>query len=305
MKRNRKFLSSIHQHEWNESEHTLFLRGDIGTLSLTTIAKDVFRVRCEWSPLPGAQGEKNSTTYANTHMVCGDLQRDLPLVGRRRDDYATAFAPTLPQKGEVRVDFCAQRDVVKLETEVVVCYAALGNADSASAGGGQQKLQLSWKLPEAFHDRDERLEKMVERRKGNWQQMLPGCSAEGYYEIEKQELRDRFLETNVDPNDPAELLVARDLGFGIDFSKSEGPLATPKWHYMERVSDAEQFFGLGDKTGPLNKKGKSFTNDCIDALGYDAEKSDPLYKHYPWHIRPCFGVTSFLKNLALIIWRLS
>ncbi len=52
-------------------------------------------------------------------------------------------------------------------------------------------------------------------------------------------------------------------------------------HYMAR-RPTDQFFGLGDKTGPLDKHGRRLRTVALDALGYDAETSDPLYKHWPF-----------------------
>ena len=46
----------------------------------------------------------------------------------------------------------------------------------------------------------------------------------------------------------------------------------------------DQYFGLGDKTGPLNKAGRRFRTRQLDALGYNGETSDPLYKHWPFFI---------------------
>ena len=54
-------------------------------------------------------------------------------------------------------------------------------------------------------------------------------------------------------------------------------------HAMTR-SPGEQYFGLGDKTGPLDKHGRRFRTVALDALGYDGETSDPLYKHWPFLI---------------------
>ena len=42
--------------------------------------------------------------------------------------------------------------------------------------------------------------------------------------------------------------------------------------------------GLGDKAGTLDRTGKRFRILQTDALGYNAETSDPLYKHVPWII---------------------
>ncbi|MBL8310942.1 MAG: glycoside hydrolase family 31 protein [Burkholderiales bacterium] len=46
----------------------------------------------------------------------------------------------------------------------------------------------------------------------------------------------------------------------------------------------DQYFGLGDKTGPLNKAGRRLRTRQLDALGYNGETSDPLYKHWPFFL---------------------
>lgn len=55
------------------------------------------------------------------------------------------------------------------------------------------------------------------------------------------------------------------------------------YHYISREED-EKIFGLGDKSGFMDKAGRSFRIETTDALGYDAETSDPLYKHIPFYI---------------------
>ncbi|MBI3503294.1 MAG: alpha-glucosidase [Proteobacteria bacterium] len=54
-------------------------------------------------------------------------------------------------------------------------------------------------------------------------------------------------------------------------------------HYQARDTD-ERYFGLGDKTGPLDRAGRRFRCLQLDALGYDAEHGDPLYKHVPFFV---------------------
>ena len=54
-------------------------------------------------------------------------------------------------------------------------------------------------------------------------------------------------------------------------------------HYLVR-EPGERIFGLGDKTGALNKAGRRFRLDSKDAMGYDAANSDPLYQHVPFYI---------------------
>jgi alpha-glucosidase len=52
-------------------------------------------------------------------------------------------------------------------------------------------------------------------------------------------------------------------------------------HYQAR-DGSERYFGLGDKTGPIDRAGRRFRMIQLDALGYDAENGDPLYKHFPF-----------------------
>jgi alpha-glucosidase len=52
-------------------------------------------------------------------------------------------------------------------------------------------------------------------------------------------------------------------------------------HYLQRET-TERFYGLGDKTGPLNLAGRRLRTAAMDSLGYDPEHGDPLYKHWPF-----------------------
>ena len=54
-------------------------------------------------------------------------------------------------------------------------------------------------------------------------------------------------------------------------------------HWQAR-DEHDQYFGLGDKTGPLNKASRRFRTRQLDALGYNGETSDPLYKHWPFFL---------------------
>ncbi len=62
----------------------------------------------------------------------------------------------------------------------------------------------------------------------------------------------------------------------------------------------DRHFGLGDKTGPIDRTGRRFRVLQLDALGYDAEISDPLYKHIPYMAVQSGGVTGglFYDSLA-------
>ena len=59
--------------------------------------------------------------------------------------------------------------------------------------------------------------------------------------------------------------------------------ATTLRHWMAR-EESRQYFGLGDKTGPLDQHGRRLRTLQMDALGYNGKDSDPLYKHWPFFI---------------------
>jgi alpha-glucosidase len=62
-------------------------------------------------------------------------------------------------------------------------------------------------------------------------------------------------------------------------------------HYLAR-SPGERYYGLGERSGAMDRAGRRFRLSNLDALGYDAERSDPLYKHIPFYItwRPDNGL---------------
>lgn len=80
-----------------------------------------------------------------------------------------------------------------------------------------------------------------------------------------------------------------------------GQWGTGIFHYLQRER-SEQYFGLGEKSGNMDRAGRRFRMFNMDALGYDAESSDPLYKHIPFYItrdrqkQIAFGL--FYDNLA-------
>lgn len=57
----------------------------------------------------------------------------------------------------------------------------------------------------------------------------------------------------------------------------------PTCHYISREID-EKYFGLGEKSGTVNKHGERYRMLNIDAMGYSAKNTDPLYKHIPFYI---------------------
>jgi alpha-glucosidase len=56
-------------------------------------------------------------------------------------------------------------------------------------------------------------------------------------------------------------------------------------HYSCIDEEKDHFFGFGEKTGYLNKKGKRLRMSPKDAIGHDPEFGEPLYKHIPFYIR--------------------
>jgi alpha-glucosidase len=73
-------------------------------------------------------------------------------------------------------------------------------------------------------------------------------------------------------------------------------------HYLAR-DPAEHYYGFGEKGGNANKAGRRLRMRTADALGYDAQTTDPLYKHIPFFltVRPDHGgraVGLFYDNLA-------
>ncbi len=52
-------------------------------------------------------------------------------------------------------------------------------------------------------------------------------------------------------------------------------------HYVARLP-GERFFGLGERSGAMDRAGRRFRLANVDAMGYDAESTDPLYKSVPY-----------------------
>ena len=55
-------------------------------------------------------------------------------------------------------------------------------------------------------------------------------------------------------------------------------------HYSA-MAEEDCFYGFGEKTGLLNKNKRFLRERATDAMGYDAEKMDTLYKHIPFYIQ--------------------
>ncbi len=78
---------------------------------------------------------------------------------------------------------------------------------------------------------------------------------------------------------------------------------SPRFVHALKRDPAERYYGFGEKSGAADKRGRRLRMGTNDALGYDAETSDPLYKHIPFYmiVRPDLGgaaVGLFYDNLA-------
>ena len=56
-----------------------------------------------------------------------------------------------------------------------------------------------------------------------------------------------------------------------------------------RMQEDDCFYGFGEKAGALNKNKAFLRERATDAMGYDAELMDTLYKHIPFYIRLSHG----------------
>ncbi len=56
-------------------------------------------------------------------------------------------------------------------------------------------------------------------------------------------------------------------------------------HRNRMLAEEECYYGFGEKAGALNKNKTFLRERATDAMGYDPEKMDTLYKHIPFYIR--------------------
>ncbi len=55
------------------------------------------------------------------------------------------------------------------------------------------------------------------------------------------------------------------------------------YHYLRR-DEGEKYFGLGERAGEMDRAGQRYRLTNIDAMGYNARTTDPLYKHIPFYM---------------------
>ncbi|MEM6264921.1 MAG: glycoside hydrolase family 31 protein [Bacteroidota bacterium] len=76
-----------------------------------------------------------------------------------------------------------------------------------------------------------------------------------------------------------QLVVEDERGFHWEESHQHGGNFV---YCSKRIQEQEVFFGLGDKTGNFNLRGRRFELWATDRYGYD-KNSDPLYKNIPFY----------------------
>ncbi|KAI8815256.1 glycosyl hydrolases family 31-domain-containing protein [Cladochytrium replicatum] len=55
-------------------------------------------------------------------------------------------------------------------------------------------------------------------------------------------------------------------------------------HHFTVRRPGDVYYGMGEHASPMALNGRRVTLSCLDSLGYDAERTDPLYKQWPFII---------------------
>jgi alpha-glucosidase len=75
-------------------------------------------------------------------------------------------------------------------------------------------------------------------------------------------------------------VIHRDVaGIGYQLDRNQR-----RWHYTE-IDPKDRFFGFGETTGEFDKAQSVLTLNSKDAMGYDPQHTDGLYKHIPCYVR--------------------
>jgi alpha-glucosidase len=98
------------------------------------------------------------------------------------------------------------------------------------------------------------------------------------------EVRTQHLNVRID-SAPLRLTVADSGGHVISADAPERAIEIAGGVFMLRklLPEAEHYFGLGDKTGPLDRRGETFVNWNSDSYGF-GESTDPIYKSIPFFV---------------------
>ncbi|NTW44399.1 MAG: DUF4968 domain-containing protein, partial [Anaerolineaceae bacterium] len=96
------------------------------------------------------------------------------------------------------------------------------------------------------------------------------------------------LQVQIDTSDCSLVWYSRQNGepFAADLKRrayAYDQVGEAIFHYMKRREN-EHYYGFGERSGFLDKNGRRMRMLNLDALGYDAETGDPLYKHIPFYI---------------------
>jgi alpha-glucosidase len=99
---------------------------------------------------------------------------------------------------------------------------------------------------------------------------------------------------------PLRLTVADMSGHLISADALEGASQITGGSFTLRklLPETEHYFGLGDKTGPLDRRGETFVNWNSDSYGFQ-ESTDPIYKSIPFFVGvggPAGSYGIFLDN---------
>lgn len=75
----------------------------------------------------------------------------------------------------------------------------------------------------------------------------------------------------------------RDIHYRLEPDDGSFGFGRSLLHRFDRKVD-DHFYGVGETSGSLDKKGRRFRMRPMDCMGYSATTSDPLYKHLPFLI---------------------
>jgi alpha-glucosidase len=98
------------------------------------------------------------------------------------------------------------------------------------------------------------------------------------------EFRTQHLNVRIE-SAPLRLTVADSNGHVIsaDAPERSAEMAAGAFTLRKLLPEAEHYFGLGDKTGPLDRRGETFVNWNSDSYGF-GESTDPIYKSIPFFV---------------------
>lgn len=93
----------------------------------------------------------------------------------------------------------------------------------------------------------------------------------------------RTQKLSVQVGDDLHLLISDLSGHVLQEDAGPAQWRGESFKVYKRRSDTEHFFGLGDKPGPLDRTGETFTLWNTDSFGWQ-ESTDPIYKSIPFFL---------------------